>query len=150
MVSLSFLNPFSLFRPKYYIRAQFIDEAGQEFTVKKRYENNTFTLKVGGNVQTYYVDKTRMRHNPKDRYPICTYYTNNPYPLELSHKRPHESAGEVDAISLTSILENKVIQDLFAPEGINKMLIIMILLIVNLFITFTVLGVQNGWIKLHN
>lgn len=136
------------FKKKRRLVAVFIDETGRIFEKETPYENNNFTIKIGSNLvgmggteQTYIVDAECMIYEVKSNLPKLFYYTNNPYPLKLKHTRSKEG---VDSIGFKTLLDSKVITDLFSDEASDKLLWILIASITSavfgLLVTMKVFG----------
>lgn len=127
------LNPFS---KKNLFIAIFIDEAGRVFRTKKNYSNNQFRMKAKGGEQTYIIDSTCVFHDPVEQLPVSFYYAGNPLPLKLKHTKDVQlkASGTVDANTLTKVMDDKVVSDLFKPSNELDIKIIMYMCI---FICFS-------------
>lgn len=136
----------NIFRKKRKLQAYILDEIDGLEVIPVIVENNTFTVaknQFDDNAMTYIVDNNYIFYRKKDNMPCSLYYKNNPNPVGLFHERN----SDVDAIGFKKILDDKTVQDLFSPEGIKKLDIVMILVIVNLVLTVVVLLIMFKVIK---
>lgn len=108
-----------------YLTAYFIDEAGTLTQAKVEYASSIFDIKLGDTIQTYLIDKDHIIYNKKTKKPVCFYYTNNPHPIRLHHE-PVDTEVSLSSISLKNILESKVVTDLFTPEGMGKLAMLLL------------------------
>jgi hypothetical protein len=140
-------NPVTWFNNRPKLIAYFIDETGHVFRREVKYENNKFDLKYAGEHMTYIVDHERMLYDAKKNQGTSFYYVNNPEPIRFQHMRNKD----LDSVGFRKILESKAIIDLFSEEGMNRILILIILTSIVLFLVvvslakqFNLIGAGNG------
>lgn len=127
------------------LRAIFIDEVGNVIIKNVKYQNNIFSIKdFGEEKMAYIIDHNFIVYDKKSSLPISFYYKNNPNPIRIQHERN----DEVDGIGFQRILDSKTIQDLFTDEGLKKITLLMVLMIISLVLTLIVLLAQFGVIKI--
>lgn len=141
MVVLDLLRGF--FKKKRVLKASFYDEAGRVVVRKVKYQNNTFTQKFNGELQTYIVDDAYINYDAKTNQPMSSYYINNPQPIRFLHERNNE----VDSIGFKKIIDSKVIKDLFSDEDSTKMLLLIILICISIAVSAFTLAKVMGWIR---
>jgi hypothetical protein len=137
----------AFFRKKRTFQAYIIDETDGIELYRVKVENNTFTLKNGlldDNPMTYIVDNGYVVTRKKDNIPCSFYHKNNPEPINIFHKRN----VQMSSIAFKKLLDDKTIQELFSPEGIKKLDIVLIIVIVNLLVSVVLLLIQFKVIKL--
>ena len=122
------------------LKARIIDETGNETEHKIGYKDNSF--KVGG--MTYIIDLKSVVRKTDSRFPIAYYSRNNPIPKDMRHDRNEEVSG----VSLTEIIESKVMTDLFAQDGDNKLKLILIASIISAVLSLLVLLQVTGLLNL--
>jgi hypothetical protein len=135
----------ALFKKLPKLRAYFIDESGQMYSAKKKYDNNMFTMKVSGKVYTYIVDKNFLHFDQDEKLPVGFYYVGNPVPVQLRHERS-ESTG-VNSVSLTNIMESKIVQELFSSEENKKAKLVLIIVAINAVLTLVIMLKVMGWVS---
>lgn len=139
-----------LFSKKPKLHVSIIDETGRVSVVRRPIENNTVTLKEDGVEKTYIVNKSHVYFVGKKQIPTAFYWRNNPAPLDLGH-RPADTENPntpvPDAANLNTILESKVIEQLFKDES-GRELLLLILIGANLALTFLLLLQAMGVLKL--
>jgi hypothetical protein len=135
-------------KPKLYV--SIIDETGRVSVVRRPIENNVITLKDDGVEKSYIVNKSYVYFVGKKQLPTAFYWRNNPAPLNLGH-RPADTENPnnpvPDAENLRTILESKVIQELFKDES-GREFLLLILIGANLALTLLLLLSAMGVLKL--
>lgn len=141
---LDFISNF--FKKKHRLHAYIIDEIDGLEIKRVVVKGNTFTISKGlfdDRAMTYIVDNAYVVYRLKDNMPCAFYFKNNPNPLGMFHKRN----VDVDAVGFKKILDDKTVQDLFSPEGVKKLDIVLILVIVNILMSIVLLLIQFKVIK---
>lgn len=126
------------------IIAVFVDETNATFRAKKKYQNNTFDIKINGEKHTYIIDPKKIYIDQKTKDSTSFYKTNSPEPISLEDQAKD---GQYDAVSFKRILENKVVADLFNMDMAKNMKLLMILIGINLLLTIVMLLHDAGLIK---
>ena len=113
----------SPFNKKQMMSIIFLDETGQIHATIKPYNNNQFRIPTKDGEETYIIDPECVYYDPKKQMPTSIYYSGNPLPLKLKHTKEYGDKPEatIDANTLSKVIEDKVVGDLFkaSDETIN-------------------------------
>ncbi len=135
----TFTNPFA---KKQMLSVIFIDETGQVHHTIKPYADNTFRISTSKGEETYIIDPHCIFYDQKKQMPTSFYYTGNPLPLKFKHTKEFGKGDTktVDAKTLTKVIDDKVVSDLFRPseETINIKLVFWMIVIQMLAIAWLV------------
>ena len=133
----------AFFTNKNSLLALFIDETGQGFFRKVYYEDNKFDLGSGMNARTYLVDKECTYWVKKKRSMLAVYDVNSPEPVDVLLKKD----SVITSRSLSTIVKNKVVTDLFSPENDLQLRIAIYASVAAAILSLMILLIQFGVIK---
>ncbi len=137
----TFKTPFA---KKQMLSVIFIDETGQVHQTIKPYSDNTFRIRTQKGEETYIIDPNCIFYDPRKHMPTSFYYTGNPLPLRLKHTKNYgkDNTKTVDAKTLTKVIDDKVVSDLFRPseETINIKLVFWMIVIEMMMVAWLVYG----------
>lgn len=90
----------------------------------------------------YRVDQKRVLYDKRNR-PMLAYRVGDPEPLVFDPRHK-----DISAHGLRNVLEDKVVEELFKPEGASVTKLLLIIVIINTIILVVLAGMQSGYIKI--
>jgi hypothetical protein len=106
-------------------------------------EGDTFSVKSGGEEHRYDIDPEANQQHDKKRYSLAVYFKGNPGPIRFHFQEPEK----MDTTGYNRLLKHHFIRELFSPEGLSSLLILMALVGVSILLSIFILLIQYGVIK---